>query len=108
VDLYLLAGSLALGAWTVWLIRRGRLPRWAYPGAAIAVILIPGTAYITAALLVGTFQDVQHANASERQRALSEGISRAMTPTLVGVSLLVIWLVLLLVISLRANRRDVT
>lgn len=97
-----------MGAWTVWLIRRGRLPRWAYPGAAIAVILIPGTAYVTAALLVGTFHGVQRMNPAEKQKALAQGISQAMTPTLVGLGLLAIWLVVLIVISLRSNRRDVT
>ncbi len=101
----LTAVALALAAWTAWLVQRARLPRWWYAPTTIAALGVIAGTWLTPILLGRAFDATSAARASDRQAALSHGISDAMLPTAIAIGVVCAWLVVLAIASVRLRAR---
>ena len=100
--------AVALFAWTYWLSGRSAHPRRIKTIGVGVGALIASLPLITVVLLIRAFQRVGSPGvaAAERQAALSSGISGAMIPTAVAIAGLLVWLIVLLVATLRRGRAN--
>jgi hypothetical protein len=101
--------TLALSAWGGWVARRrggGRAWAWAPRAPWISFALLAIGLSITLPMLLRTFDQIARVDAGSRARALSEGISRAMTVSALfivpGYLVLAVFVIACIIGSLRA------
>jgi hypothetical protein len=101
-----LVTAVALGAWSRWLIQRARAAGWWYVPAALAAILVPGLMLLSTTTLIDTFEQVGIATAEARQYQLAHGIHDAMLFQAGALAVGVVWVVVLIVGTIRQGRGE--
>jgi hypothetical protein len=99
--LVITALAIGLAGWSHWLIQRNRASRSRYAWVAALGLVVAGLPWITAAKLQRAFSRAGDVSPAESQAVLSHSISSAMIWSLVAFGIAAVWMIALVVLTVR-------
>ena len=98
--------ALVLFEWSLWLVRRARLPRGLTVLSGAFGVVVAALPWLTVLGLVRAFDTVtRESDAAQKQHALASGIALAMWPIAIAICIGAAWLATLTIATVRLRHR---
>ncbi|CAN5195752.1 hypothetical protein BH11MYX1_BH11MYX1_32350 [soil metagenome] len=103
MNLVLAVIGLGLAYWSHWLIKTTGAPRSRYAVVAILTLAVLVLPWVTVIWLNRTFAAAEHLAPAAKQVTLATGIQAAMIWTLVAFGIAAIWMLAMIILTLRSS-----